>query len=175
MSNSKLVPLTIQSAIGGNLGSEIVIGSNDLQLTYDKHNLYWYVVIDRNTLEVKVNTTTSDNTDVPSELNPYLGNSDHILILTTQNLYSSNLPQGNLYKFLLNEGAGPQLKRAEQIYEALNCGSWGWFCYTYVAILCDESTDGFELLDIHHSSIMTLSLMPFSIGGKTYYSPVSIK
>lgn len=165
--------LTIQAPLTSNLGARIVIGSTQLSLDQSKNNLYWIVVLDRQTLDVKLNISFSENDTVPTQLGPFIGNSNYILILTTQTLNTANIPTGAFYKYLVNEGAGPELNRMEQIFASLNCGNWAWFAYTYVAVMCDDSSDGFEMFDFTNSTIMTLSLKPISIGGKNYYTPVS--
>lgn len=166
------VPLTIQTPMSGNLASRIVIGSNQLAIDQNLRNVYWFVILDRSDLSVKANFTTTTNNAVPSQLSPYLNDSKYIMILTTQNLGTGHLPQGALYDFLINEGANRQLNRAEQIFEALNCGNWGWINYVYVAVLGDTSTSGFEYLDLYNSAILTtLHFFPVTIGGQTLYTP----
>jgi hypothetical protein len=166
------VPLTIQTVLDGNLSSQVVIGSNTVSCKYGLRNVYWCLVIDRSDLSVKENFTFSTNNVVPAQLKPYIGNSNYVLILTTQYLTSANLPQGAFYDYLTQEGAGTQLNRAEQIYETLSCGTWGWFSYAYVAIMGDPTTNGFEFLDMYHNAMVsTLYFFPTDIGGKTIYTP----
>lgn len=168
---------TIQTALEFNLGSRIVIGNNEVKnpsKTYND-NVYWMIIVDRDDLTVKENFVFTDNTNVPKQLAPYIGNHEYFFVLTTQILPSSNLPQGDFYKFLLSEGAGVGLKRGEQIFETLNCGNWGWFGYTYVAILGDNSTPGYESFIYQGAAnIMTLELMPTLVDNKYIYSPVTI-
>ncbi|WP_235297962.1 hypothetical protein [Portibacter marinus] len=172
MSDSKSIALTIQAPLVNNLGARIVIGKNQLYLDSSKINLYWMVVVDRTDLSVKANFTFSTNDKVPKELNPYLNNSQYILILTTQLLKSANLPVGDFYNYLIKEGADRELKRCEQIFAALNCGNWAYWAYSYVTIMGDDTTSGFELFGFTDSTIMTLQLQPVNISGKTYYTPV---
>lgn len=169
------VPLTIQTVMSGNMPSAMVIGSNNLSIDMKLRNVYWFVVLDRSDLSVKANFTTTTNNAVPSQLQPFQNDSQYVMIMTTQNLGTGYLPQGPLYDFLINEGAGTQLKRAEQIYEALNCGTWGWINYAYVAILGDPSTNGFEFLSYYQGAILsTLFFFPTNIGGKTIYTPAML-
>jgi hypothetical protein len=172
MSTPKTLPMTVQCPLTSNLGARVVIGPKQYSVPYDKTNLYWLMVVDRVTLDVKVNITFSDNHDVPSQIAPYQGDSRYLLVLTTSLINSANIPTGAFYDYLVGEGAGPQLNRMEQIYETLNCGNWGWFAYTYVAIMGDDSTDGFEEFSFTNSTIMTLSLMPIKVGGDYYYTPI---
>lgn len=165
------VPLTVCASNERNLGAEIAIGSNRLSLNYQLTNVYWIVIIDRSDLSVKANFHFSNNADVPPELNPYLNNSQYILILATQVLGSNNLPTGAFYKFLMGEGSGLQLVRLEQIFEAFNCGSWGSMSYAFAAILGDPNTTGFESSTVQDSAnFLTLQLQPFEVDGKTMYT-----
>lgn len=167
------VPLTIQTGLALNYGSQIVFGSNNLSIQYNLQNTYWMVIVDRTNLNVVANFTFTDNSSIPAQLKPYAGNSQYFLILNTQNLQSANLPQGDFYNFLISEGAGPQLNAAEQIYEALNCGTWGWMSYCYVAVLGDDANDGCEFFNYYQQAMVnTLTLTPITVGSQVYYTPV---
>jgi hypothetical protein len=167
------VPLTIQTAGSLNLNGQIVIGQNQLTLDYMTSNCYWYVVIDRTNLNVVANFNTKDNSNVPSQLAPYQGNSQYIMILSTQGLGTMFLPQGALYNFLVSEGAGSQLNRAEQIFEALNCGYWGYLNYCFVTVL-GQDTIGFENLDYSSALVSTFSLVPVTVGSGVLYTPTAL-
>ncbi|MCB0668783.1 MAG: hypothetical protein KDC80_23325 [Saprospiraceae bacterium] len=167
------VPLTIQAAKAPDYGNTVVIGSNSLSLPYNQQNLYWIIILDPADLSVKANFTFSDNSSVPSQLNPYL-NGQYIMILSSQALNSTNLPQGAFYQFLVKEGADYALRRIEQIYEALNCGTWGTVAYTLVAVLGSDNTSYEYETVIEPVLLATLQLMPVTIGGKTTYIPAEI-
>ena len=168
------IPLTIQSSNESLLSSQITIGTNSLELVYNQPNLYWILVIDRTDGSVKENFTFSSNDTVPSQLDPYKGNTQYILVLATQQLSSPNLPTGDLYKYLLSEGAGPELKQLEQIFAAFNCGTWGMMAYAYVAIMGDDSTSGFEASAVSdNAAFLVLQLIPVTVNGQTLYSPTS--
>ena len=170
MSNS--VPLTIQTSLAPGYESIIVIGSDQLSIDPSPGNLYWIIILDHSDLSVKENFVFSDNAKVPHQLKPYLNNPHYIMILCTHALNSANLPQGNLYKFLVSEGAGQHLNRAEQIYEALNCGTWSKMAYAFVAVLGSDST-GFEFFDImDNAMISTLQFKAVEVDGQTIYTPV---
>ncbi len=174
MSNPSL-PLTIQTPMVSNLGAKIVIDNNYLSLPYSVNNAYWFVIIDRKTLKVVVNVHTSDNQNVPSEVQPYVGNTDYILILTTSLINSANIPTGNLYKYLIQEGASTELKRMEQIYATLNCGNWGWFAYTFVGIMDNSGTPGYELFNYVNSTVMTMQLIPITTPSGIIYTVAPIR
>ncbi|MFN8288653.1 MAG: hypothetical protein U0U70_00210 [Chitinophagaceae bacterium] len=167
------VPLTIQTGIMQNYGSRIVFGSNNLSINYSLQNVYWAVVIDRTNLNVVQNFTFTDNQDVPSQLTPYLNNPQYLMILTTQNLSSANLPAGSLYQMLMNEGAGAQLQRLEQIYESLSCGTWGWMGYSLVSVL-DNSVSYESSAFYDNAFVTTLQLIPIQVGTGVLYTPATI-
>lgn len=168
------VPLTIQTSTLGNLDSIIVFGSNRLVLGPSKQNLYWAVVIDRSNLKIVQNFSFSDNQSVPAQLQSYLTNPQYILILTTQRIYSNNLPAGAFYKMLMSVGAGAELVQLEQIFAALNCSTWGFMGYTLVTVM--DTTDGFEFAT--HSGanmVSTLQLVPTQVGSGVLYTPSPLK
>ncbi len=166
-------PLTIQTSIYHNYGSIIVIGSNHLYAKSSNDSCYWIVILDRLDLSVKENFTFTDNSAIPSQLNPYLGNTRFIMILNTQNLASNNLPQGKLYDFLISEGAGSALNKAEQVFEALNCGTFGAMGYTLTAVLGRDGTPGFEFMEfINGVMVNTLHLDPVKVENEYWYTPI---
>jgi hypothetical protein len=97
-----------------------------------------------------------------------------MMIFTTQNLSTTNLPTGPLYSFLTSQGAGAVLNRAEQIYEALSCGTWGWLGYVCVTILDNNSNSCYESFDIYNPAyVSTLQLIPVQVGSGVLYTPVA--
>lgn len=175
------LPLTIQSVNSRqNWSNSITIGKNGstLSLTVKDNtltNTYWYVVLNRTSLKVELNITSKDNSNTPPALQPFLGNTNYILILSTQKLGSAYLPQGNLYSFLFQEGAGSQLRRLEQIYETLNCGTWADMAYSFVAVLGNDGGLAYESSALLNSAVLqTLELQPIDVGGNIFYTPISI-
>ena len=168
------IPLTISTGIILTYGSQVVMGTQNLTLPYNEPNLYWAVVVDRSDLSVKANFTFSQNSTVPSQLTPYIGNAQYMMILTTQNLSSINLPAGPLYSFLTSQGAGPVLNKAEQIFEALSCGTWGWMGYVCVTILDNNPNSCYESFDMYNNAyVSTLQLIPIQVGSGVLYTPVA--
>jgi len=175
------LPLSVQSINKQSTWSnQIVIGKNganlSLRISDDTlRNAYWFVVIDRQSLKAVANFTTQDNSSVPTQLSPYLGNTEYILIVSTQNLGSAYLPQGALYDLFISEGAGPQLSRLEQIYASFNCGTWGFMAYSFVAVLGNDGGRAFEASTLQDNAVLqTIELAPLDIAGKIYYTPVSL-
>lgn len=179
--NSTNLPVTIQAINEvATWSNTITIGKNGSTLgialgDYKATNTYWIVVLNRQTLKVELNMTTKDNASVPTQLQAYLGNTNYILLLSTQNLGSAYLPQGALYNLLVSEGAGVQLKRLEQIYETLNCGTWGFMAYSFAAVLGNDGDIALEAATIMDNAVLhTFELHPVDIGGNTFYTPVSL-
>ncbi|MEP6674786.1 MAG: hypothetical protein ABJA78_06515 [Ferruginibacter sp.] len=165
-------PLTIQCGISPNASS--VINLNGTNLNPPATGVqYWILVLDRTDLSVQLNITFIPNDTVPAALQPFSGNSKYIMVLTTQTLTSDNLPTGAFYSFLVGEGAGSKLNSLEQVYEAFNCGTWGWMGYTLVSVM--DGTNSYEFSDIvPNSQLITLQLMPLQIGNQTLYTPIQL-
>jgi hypothetical protein len=169
------VPLTMYSGIGiGNYANTIVIGKARVQPPNGiLHNGYWAVVVSRKDLSVLVNINFTTNSVVPSEFTGYAGNDDYILILTTLSLHSDNLPVGAFYNFLIAHGAGAELKKLEQIYAALDCGSIGSMGYSLVTVF--DQTLGIENASFHGNFLLsTLQFTPFTVNNQTLYTPISL-
>ena len=175
------LPLSVQSINRQSTWSnQVAIGVNGANLNVrvqddSLRNAYWFVVVDRQTLKAVANFTTQDNSNVPAQLGPYLGNTEYLLIVSTQNLGSAYLPQGALYNFLVSEGAGSQLARLEQVYASFNCGTWGFMAYSFIAVLGNDGGDSFEASTIQDSALLqTVELAPIDVNGKVYYTPISL-
>jgi len=135
---------------------------------------YWIVIIERTTLKIEASFAFNDNSAIPPQLKPYQGNSQYFMIFSTYQMYMGQFPTGDLYNFLISEGAGVQLKRAEQIYANLNCSSITQAAYTLVAVLGDDGGAAFEGLKLAIDGpglVTTLQLIPIDIGGKPLYTP----
>ena len=179
---SSIVPLTISaSTTKSQSPSRIGIGKNNFFTITPPPNavdpLYWILIVDRSTLQVKENFTFSDNAAIPAKLSVYLGHSQYLMIFTTYQMFLGNFPTGKLYKFLMTEGAGLELKRAEQIAETINCSAAILSNYTLVSVLGNDGGESFEEFMLYTESnllVTTLQLIPFSLGGKTLYTPAEI-
>jgi hypothetical protein len=170
------VPLSIVSSTNNQqyFWAQMGIGSNILTQE-PKTWGYWIVVIDRITLSVVYNQIqTSANTA------PKLGNynsNDYILALATLGVGLNNQPQGDFFQFLDLNGGGQELRRVEQIATQFNCGSLGTFGYALVGVLGNQNIPGFERSQIGLTGvgpILTVQLLPTTIGGKTVYTPVQL-
>lgn len=178
---SSNVPLSIQTSVSDVSSPGIInIGGNKLNFSDPAYSgMYWIVIIDRSDLSVKLNINFSSNSAVPAALAPFLpGNSQYIMILSSYNLSSANLPTGNFYNLLVAEGAGAKLKTLEQIYAAFNCGSWGRMGYVLVTVLDNTPSGSFEFKnDSYNDQLMasTLELYPIKIGNQTLYTPIELR
>ena len=178
---SSNVPLSIQTSVSDVSSPSIInIGGNRLSFSDPAYTgLYWIVILDRSDLSVKLNINFSSNNAVPPALAPFLpGNSQYIMILSTYNLSSANLPTGKFYNFLISEGAGAKLKTLEQIYAAFNCSSWGRMGYALVTVLNNSPSGSFEFKsETYNDQLMasTLLLDPIQIGSQTLYTPIELR
>jgi hypothetical protein len=170
------VPLTVVSSPGTqHFWAQIAIGRNILTQTSATKRCYWFVVIDRSSLAVVVNQMQNANNTAPN-----LGNfntADYILIVATLGLGLDVTPQGDLFNFLDLNGGGKELRRVEQVGTQLNCGSLGVFSYALVGVLGNLNQPGFELSTVANGNvgpILTIQLMPTTVGGKTVYTPVQL-
>ena len=171
------IPLTIMASIDGGVAgySKISIGDNRLKFPGEVYDQYWGVIIDRLDLSVVSKFTFSDFSKVPEELEPYLGKTQYILILTSCRLDLTKIPTDALVDFLKTEGSGIALEKATQISDAFS-GNWPEHCaYTLVAVLGDEGSRAYEGFEVFGPAMVsTLELVPITIEGKTYYTPISM-
>ena len=181
------IPLTVESAMVENFGILVAYGQQSVQPPSLQPNQYWFVVFDRSSLNVVYNVASGDGTSVPNGLAQY--NTDqYILVLTTYVLSIVNLPQGDLYDFLIDNGAGRQLNRLIQINNQIGCGQIGSLAYALVAVLGNVD-QGFEASQIPQTiminattfgvtagpgPILTLTLMPVVVGGQISWTPIDL-
>lgn len=133
----------------------------------------WFVVIDLTFLQVVANVVSTSKDQVPPELGPYIGNPGFLLIATSVAWRWDSVPQGALYAFLRSTGSGGGLDRAEQLYAQLGTGYFSNMGYILAATLDPRDGSGFE--EFSHFGvipIMTFSLMPVTVAGKTRYVPI---
>lgn len=171
------VPLSIVSNTNNNFyWAQMGIGSNVLtQQQPTGGPYYWFVVIDRYSLAVVYNQLQTQPNVAPN-IGPY-NTSDYILCVATLGVGLNNPPQGALFAFLDVNGGGMQLRRVEQVAQQFNCGSLGTFGYALVGVLGNQNMPGFEASALSTGQvgpILTVQLMPSSIGGKTIYTPVQL-
>lgn len=176
--NPASVPLTVCS--GQTSGTEVaaVIGSNRVTPPSNWPNSYWYLVVDRTSLQVVVNVASPDPADVPAAVSAYANNSQYMLIFLSSGITINLVPQGALYQFLVSTGASTQLARLEQINLALSSGTFTHMSYVLVGQMASGSGSGFEASSLIQSdslgAVLTLQLLPVVIDGVIYYTPIEL-
>ncbi len=136
--------------------------------------VYWYVVVELTTLDVVANVTSTSNDSVPSQISAYIDNSQYFLFFIANSQRGYNIPQGSLYTFLQDIGAGPQLERGEEMIGQLGTGAIRYFSYILAATMNTSDTGGFELFSYTHPMILTMYFIPVTVNGSTIYAPVII-
>nr|WP_321237088.1 hypothetical protein [uncultured Psychroserpens sp.] len=181
MKSLQNIPLTIVSPTNVDVPGFITLGLIkdpnyvSVPMPNKKQVQYWMVVFDRKTLKVLENFMFSDNSTVPSQLTPYLNNSDYFYVLTTRIMASTNVPTGSFYNWLISEGAGAGLKTIEQEFYALNCAAYNLFSYTFVNVFGPKVATSLEFYNFEDNRLVTaLELMPIQIAGSNLYMPVQL-
>ncbi|MEA2572782.1 MAG: hypothetical protein QOH93_80 [Chloroflexia bacterium] len=167
------VPVTVmgnlgQAFAGIRIGTQPYIWPNN-----PPANSTWFVVIDLTYLQVVANVVSTSTNQVPPALGPYIGNPGFLLITTSIGWTFDHVPQGALYSFLRSTGSGMALDRAEQIYAQLGTGYFSSLGYILAATLDPTDGSGFEEFAYMGAiPIMTFSLLPVTVAGKTIYTPI---
>lgn len=169
------VALSLVSCTGNqSFFSQMAVGSTVLQQQPGRW-AYWFVIIDRGSLQVVYNQLHTSANTVP-DLSSF-DNGDHILAFASIGVGLNNQPQGDLFKFLDMNGTGRELRRVSQLAVQFNCGSLGTFGYALVGIMGEQNLPGFEVSQFSAPAtgpILTVQLMPSVIDGKTIYTPVQL-
>jgi hypothetical protein len=174
MSAPANIPFTVKSPRTTN-GQAVVAIGNSLQTPNPyENNSFWFLVIDRTTLQVVQNIVQQSNTVVPPVLHTY-SDPKYMLVVATISLGTLRVPQGPLYDYLIANGANVVLKRLEQISSQLNCGEISGLAYCLVDILGETSSLGLEAGAYEGiGPVMTLQLMPVVTSGTTYWTPITL-
>lgn len=126
---------------------------------------------------------------VPAGIEQYVDD-DFIIVVATQGIFITQVPQGALYAFLVRIGAGSQLEMLAQMSTYYACGFTGKVGYTLITVP-STSDSGIESGAIPHSiyatsdgthysygaatypgGLLVAQLVPTSYNGKTIYTPV---
>lgn len=168
------VPLTVVSGASRSYPwGQVALGTN-IMTQSPKQRSFWFVVIDRSTLEVVYNQMQTDPSTAP-DLGKF-STPDYVLAFASLGMGLDRQPQGALFTFLDQNGAGRELRRIDQVASQLNCGSLGTYGYALVAPLGNTNPSGFELsqLSTENATVLTVQMMPTTISGKTFYTPVQL-
>jgi hypothetical protein len=177
MSNLEPVPFTITATERYQTQAQMAIGKNQIPLPGQPSGVtggYWVVVVDRTTLHVVYNKIVETSDKAPD-----IGKYDtpaYLLFITTMWLGTGFVPQGALYDFLMDNGAGRHLKRVVQLNNTLGCGNWSTVAYCLAGVLGPgvPAMGGVELGDIATGDVaivMTAQLVPIQVGSTVLYTP----
>ncbi|MCB1808374.1 MAG: hypothetical protein KDK04_20715 [Candidatus Competibacteraceae bacterium] len=168
------IPVTLQI---NSQDSEIYIGSEKIALPNpNPYHEFWYYGVDlRNPTGPAVfNLLDKSNTEVPSEVSAHENDENVLLCFMFANTPTSYLPQGSLYTFLREAGAGPVLARTEQMAEQSGSSIFGFPNYGLAATMLTSDEPGFEAVGYFNPGYLTFQLMPVVIDHNTVYSPVQV-
>ena len=168
------IPVTLQ--VNGR-HSAIYIGSNSISVSgQNPMNEFWYYGIDlRNpTGSAAFNVLSKSNTEVPNEVLAHQNDENVLLCFMFVNTNTDHLPQGSVYAFLREAGAGPALARTEQMAEQTGSSIFGFPNYGLAATMLTTDEPGFESVEYFTAGYLTFQLMPVTIGGQTVYTPVQV-
>lgn len=173
-----MLAYTIRGSLMSNSPPYMVVGQGSSKVGISPTNpvddSYWFVFLDRNNPKAKAKDFVipgKNNTSVPADVDAYMTQSQYIFAITTQFLSLLHIPQGELFDYLVQYGAGRALRRIEQLNSSLGCGSIGRPNY----ILTGEcgprgalSPPSYELGSVHEVVYLTMSLMPMPNGQPPY-------
>ena len=118
MSSNNAIPMPVAATLQSNYQLGIWIGLRPNVQNFAPPsvtgNQVWLSVYDRTTLKQVFNYASTDSSTLPSGISQY-NNSQFILVCSTIALGTDNLPQGDLYNFLMASGAGSPLSLAGSI------------------------------------------------------------
>ncbi|SHI65802.1 hypothetical protein SAMN02745181_0596 [Rubritalea squalenifaciens DSM 18772] len=103
---------------------------------------------------------------VPPGLDKFVDD-DYIIIVATQGIFITQVPQGALYQFLVKIGAGSQLDMLEQLNTYYACGFTGKVGYTLITVPSTQDS-GIESGAIPHSVYVSSSSQQKQYGSATY-------
>ena len=168
------IPVTLQ--INGQY-SEIYIGSAKIPLPgKSPASEFWYYGLDLKnpTGSAVFNVLSKSHTDVPNEVLAHQDDENVLLCFMFVNIPVIQIPQGSMYAFLREAGAGPVLARTEQMAEQTGSSIFGFPNYGLAATMSTSDEPGFESVEYFNPGYLTFQLMPVSIGGQTVYTPVQV-
>lgn len=168
------IPVTLQIK---SQYSEIYIGSGKIPIpSKQPYQEFWYYGVDLHnpTGPAVFNVLSKSNTEVPNEVLAHENAENVLLCFMFASVQVSHLPQGSMYTFLRETGAGPALARTEQIAEQSGSSVIAFPAYGLAATMSTSDEPGFETVDYFNPGILPFQLMPISIDGKTVYTPVQV-
>lgn len=169
-----IVPLSVLGSFSINSSTAVAIGSNLNYPQAPTGGRHWWLVIDLSNLNVVASVAPPAGPTVPTSVAPYLAKGGYLVVFASVVCNFAQVPQGAAFSALKDLGAGYELDRLEQINNTLGCGFFTNYCYVLVGTTDDDGLPGFEQFSYDSTSILTLSLLPITVGGKTTYVPVKL-
>lgn len=170
------VPMTVDSPHSPGRGIHVVIGDQELKTPAPfRSGAYWILIVDRIGLEVVYSEWWSK----PDQAPPVSQWNDprYMLVVVANVAPTAHLPSGAFYDFLVDNGAGPALDRLIQIYQALNCGTWGYCAYVLVGQMGPGAPSGYlgiEAGSVQGNVLLTLQLLGIHVDGGVIYTPARV-
>ncbi len=181
MPNAPLTLCVLRETNRGHLTLGLDPNLHEIETTGQASGSFWFVVLDRHSLEIVVNVLAEDDGTVPEVV---LQNNDdgHILVFASLGVSIDRAPKGNLLRFLQASGAGEDLDRLVQIAGQLSNRLFSRMSYGLVGVMGTGSTitpafPGLErgtLSQVETISVMTAQLVPTLIMGRQVYSPEEV-
>jgi hypothetical protein len=140
---------------------------------------FWFVVINLTDLSVVANefvlTHMAPSSTIPVSVQPYVGNGKYFLFFVTHLATVATLPQGALYDFLIDAGAGPvALPSVEQLFATLGSENVRSYSYILAASMDTGDNKGFEDVSFSRRAILSFQFMPVTVKGQTQYVPIAL-
>ena len=173
-----MLAYTIRTGYSGGSPS-LIIGSGKNMTGMNPSNpqddSYWICILDASNPRAKVKDWVvpgANNSAVPAGLDTYMNDPKYLFAIATQYLSTLHVPQGALYSFLVQHGAGRELQKLEQLCSVLSCGSYSHVNYIFTGSCGPQQNGGSSyesssFLD-NSASIMMKSLMPLPNGSPPY-------
>lgn len=180
MNMPNMLAYTIRGSFNPNTVPYIVIGQGAskaiIKPTAPQESSYWWVILDVTNPKNMVKDFTvpsTNNTTVPAGLDAYMSSPQYIFAMVTQFLAMNNIPQGDLYDYLVKYGAGRALGRIEQLGSAFGCGAISRPSYILTGQggprgPKDIPPPSYEMGSVDLTMILTMSLMPMPDGKPPY-------
>jgi len=180
-------PSTLAYTIQGGLLSDyqpiVIVGQGSGMAQFGPESAqddsYWWLILDAMTptkMVAQFLVPGLENTTIPNGLDAYMSSTEYLFAVVTQNLSTLHVPQGELYDYMVQYGAGEELQRLEQINTTLSCGTFSSVSYVLTG-QCGSSGQNppppaYELGSIYYPVVLTMSLMPDPVTGQGPYSIV---
>jgi hypothetical protein len=174
---AQMLPYTIKGGITSFDQPVVYVGTGSNQQVLGPPNSvndsYWWYFLDNATQKMVYNVQVpgSQNSSVPAGINSYMTNPNIFFGVVTQCLSTLHVPQGALYDYLVNYGAGDGLNLLEQLNAIMSCGYFGQVSYVLIGQGGPGGggqASGFEASSPWNAAILYVSLMSQQNGQPPY-------